>query len=91
MGDAGGVHSIIQAEPASRSRTDRTRIGRAGLTQVLGGIVEGSENADGHQYNWVMFRTQTIQFVIRAIDFYLSLLGDEEKNEERGQVHLSKQ
>lgn len=41
--------------------------------------MEGSENADGHQYNWVMFRTQTIQFVIRAIDFYLSLLGDEEK------------
>lgn len=46
---------------------------------MLGGILESSENADGYQYNWVMFRTQTIQFVIRAIDFYLSLLGDEEK------------
>jgi len=41
--------------------------------------VESSENADGHQYDWVMFRTHTIQFVIRAIDFYLSLLGDEKK------------
>lgn len=41
--------------------------------------MEVSENADGHQYNWVMFRTQTIQFVIRSIDFYMSLLGDEEK------------
>jgi hypothetical protein len=38
-----------------------------------------TENPDGYQYNWVMFRTRTIQFVIRAIDFYLSLLGDEEK------------
>lgn len=41
--------------------------------------MESSENADGHQYDWVMFRTHTIQFVIRAIDFYLSLLGDEKK------------
>lgn len=41
--------------------------------------MENSENADGYQYNWVMFRTQTIQFVIRSIDFYISLLGDEER------------
>jgi hypothetical protein len=41
--------------------------------------VESTENADGYQYNWVMFRIRTIQFVLRAIDFYVSLLGDEEK------------
>lgn len=41
--------------------------------------MESSENSDDYQYNWVMFRTQTIQFVIRALDFYMSLLGDEEK------------
>lgn len=41
--------------------------------------MENSENADGYQYNWVMFHTRTIQFVVRAIDFYTSLLGDEEK------------
>ena len=33
---------------------------------------------DNHQYNWVMFERETVLFVIRALDFYLSLLGDEE-------------
>jgi hypothetical protein len=41
--------------------------------------VESPENADGYQYNWVMFHNRTVQFVIRAIDFYMSLLGDEKK------------
>ncbi|AZR36563.1 TIGR02391 family protein [Xanthomonas vasicola] len=38
-----------------------------------------TENSDEYQYGWVMFRVQTIKFVIRAIDFYLSLLGEEER------------
>lgn len=40
--------------------------------------MEISENHDDHQYNWVLFDRNTIFFVLRAIDFYLSLLGDEE-------------
>lgn len=40
--------------------------------------METSENRDDHQYNWVMFERETVVFVVRAIDFYLSLLGDEE-------------
>jgi len=40
--------------------------------------MEISENHDDHQYNWVMFDRGTILFVLRAIDFYLTLLGDEE-------------
>lgn len=38
-----------------------------------------SENSNEHQYSWVMFRVRTIKFVLRSIDFYVSLLGDEEK------------
>ena len=36
------------------------------------------ENHDNHQYQWVMFERTTVLFVLRALDFYLSLLGDEE-------------
>jgi len=36
------------------------------------------ENHDDYQYTWVMFDRETITFVLRAIDFYLTLLGDEE-------------
>jgi hypothetical protein len=40
--------------------------------------METSENHDDYQYNWVLFERDTILFVLRAIDFYLALLGDEE-------------
>ncbi len=35
------------------------------------------ENHDGHVYNWIMFERETVDFVLRAIDFYVSLLSDE--------------
>jgi hypothetical protein len=37
------------------------------------------ENHDDHIYSWVMLNRETVVFVVRAIDFYLSLLGDEDK------------
>lgn len=39
--------------------------------------MESQEKHDGHVYNWIMFERETIVFVLRAIDFYISLLGDE--------------
>jgi len=50
-----------------------------GLTQALGGTMQTTENDDEHRYDWVMFRAHTIHFLIRAIDYYISLLGDEGK------------
>ncbi|MBN5048954.1 hypothetical protein JY456_01160 [Stenotrophomonas maltophilia] len=38
-----------------------------------------AENHDGHVYNWIMFERETVEFVLRAIDFYVSLLGDESR------------
>jgi hypothetical protein len=40
--------------------------------------MDRTENHDNHEYRWVMFERDTVSFVIRAIDFYLTLLGDEE-------------
>lgn len=40
--------------------------------------METSENHDDYQYGWVLFDRDTVLFVLRAIDFYLTLLGDEE-------------
>lgn len=41
--------------------------------------MEIAENHDGHVYNWIMFERETVAFVLRAIDFYVSLLGDESR------------
>ena len=41
--------------------------------------MEITENHDGHVYNWIMFERETVTFVLRAIDFYVSLLGDESR------------
>lgn len=38
-----------------------------------------SENHDEHVYNWIMFERETVEFVLRAIDFYVSFLGDESR------------
>lgn len=41
--------------------------------------MEITENHDGHVYNWIMFERETVDFVLPAIDFYVSLLGDESR------------
>ncbi|EDM82230.1 TIGR02391 family protein [Limnobacter sp. MED105] len=41
--------------------------------------MKSTENHDGHVYNWIMFERETVDFVLRAIDFYISLLGDESR------------
>jgi hypothetical protein len=41
--------------------------------------MEITENHDGHVYNWIMFERETVDFVLRAIDFYVSLLGEESR------------
>jgi len=38
-----------------------------------------TENHDDHVYGWIMFNRETIEFMVRAIDFYLSLLEGESK------------
>ena len=35
------------------------------------------ENHDGHVYNLIMFERETVDFILRAMDFYVSLLDDE--------------
>lgn len=41
--------------------------------------METVENHDSHVYNWIMFERETVVFILRAIDFYVSLLGDESR------------
>ena len=41
--------------------------------------MEITENHDSHVYNWIMFERETVVFILRAIDFYVSLLGDESR------------
>lgn len=41
--------------------------------------MESIENHDDHVYNWIMFDRETVDFLLRAIDFYVSLLGDESR------------
>lgn len=38
-----------------------------------------SETHDDHVYSWILFNRETVEFMGRAIDFYLSLLQDESK------------
>lgn len=35
-----------------------------------------AENLNENLYGWIMFERGTVDFVLRAIDFYLSLLID---------------
>jgi uncharacterized protein (TIGR02391 family) len=41
--------------------------------------MDPAENHDNHTYNWIMFERDTVVFVLRAIDFYVALLGEESR------------
>lgn len=42
-----------------------------------------AENHDEHVYSWIPFERETVDFMLRAMDFYISLLDEEAKELEK--------